>query len=89
MGSHRDLPNPGITSYPVFPSIRVFSSQLALHIRGPKHWSFSLSLSPFSEYQREEVLGQLGGYSWVVDTPFSAFIIAQEVVFHTPGSSSG
>ena len=34
----------------VFPSIRVFSIELALHIRRPKYWSFSFSISPFSEY---------------------------------------
>ena len=30
----------------VFPSVRVFSSELALHIRWPKYWSFSFSISP-------------------------------------------
>ena len=30
----------------IFPSIRVFSNELALHIRWPKYWSFSLSISP-------------------------------------------
>ena len=34
----------------IFPSIRVFSSESALHIRRPKHWSFSFSISPSSEY---------------------------------------
>ena len=34
----------------VFPSIRVCSSELALHIRWPKYWSFSLNISPSSEY---------------------------------------
>ena len=34
----------------VFPSIRVFSSELALHIRWPKYRSFSFSISPSSEY---------------------------------------
>ena len=34
----------------VFPSIRVFSNELALHIRWPKYWSFSFSISPSSEY---------------------------------------
>ena len=33
----------------VFPSIRVFSSESALHIRWPKYWSFSFSISPFNE----------------------------------------
>ena len=34
----------------IFPSIRVFSSESALHIRWPKHWSFSFSISPSNEY---------------------------------------
>ena len=34
----------------VFPSIRVFSSELALHIRWPKCWSFIFSISLSSEY---------------------------------------
>ena len=34
----------------VFPSIRVFSSESVLHIRWPKYWSFSFSISPSNEY---------------------------------------
>ena len=34
----------------IFPSIRVFSNELALHIKLPKYWSFNFSISPFSEY---------------------------------------
>ena len=34
----------------IFPSIRIFSNELALHIRWPKYWSFSFSTSPSSEY---------------------------------------
>ena len=34
----------------IFSSIRVFSSELALHIRWPKYWSFSFSISPSKEY---------------------------------------
>ena len=33
----------------IFPSIRVFSSESVLHIRWPKYWSFSFSISPFNE----------------------------------------
>ena len=33
----------------VFPSIRVFSKESALHIRWPKYWSFSFSISPSNE----------------------------------------
>ena len=44
------------SSYPLllppsaFPSIRVFSSESVLHIRCPKDWSFSFSISPSNEY---------------------------------------
>ena len=34
----------------LFPSIRVFSNELVLHIRWPKYWSFSFSISPSNEY---------------------------------------
>ena len=33
----------------IFPSLRVFSNELVLHIRWPKYWSFSLSISPSNE----------------------------------------
>ena len=36
----------------VFPSIKVFSRESILHIRGPKYWSFSFSISPSNEYSR-------------------------------------
>ena len=36
----------------IFPSIRVFSNESALCIRGPKYWSFSFSISPSNEYSR-------------------------------------
>ena len=34
----------------IFPSIRVFSKESVLHIRWPKYWSFSFSISPSNEY---------------------------------------
>ena len=34
----------------IFPSIRVFSNESVLHIRWPKFWSFSFSVSPSNEY---------------------------------------
>ena len=34
----------------IFPTIRVFSSDSALHIRWPKYWSFSFDVSPSNEY---------------------------------------
>ena len=34
----------------MFPSIRIFSNKSILHIRWPKYWSFSISISPSNEY---------------------------------------
>ena len=34
----------------IFPRIRVFSSESALHIRRPKYWNFSFSISPSNEH---------------------------------------
>ena len=34
----------------IFPSIRVFSNEPALHIRWPKYWSFNLNISPSNEH---------------------------------------
>ena len=36
----------------IFPSIRLFSNESVLHIRWPKYWSFSFSISPSNEYPR-------------------------------------
>ena len=35
---------------PIFPSIKVFSSESALHIRWPKYWSFNFNISPCKEH---------------------------------------
>ena len=36
----------------IFPSISMFSNELVLHIRWPKYWGFSFSISPSNEYSR-------------------------------------
>ena len=36
----------------IFPSIRVFSNELTLHIKWPKYWNVSFSISSFNEYSR-------------------------------------
>ena len=48
--NHLVLCRPLLLLPSVFPHIRVFSSESVLHIRWPKYWSFSFSISPFSEY---------------------------------------
>ena len=47
--SHLILCGPLLLSPSIFPSIRVFSNESVLHIRWPKYWSFSFSISPFNE----------------------------------------
>ena len=48
--SHLILCRPLLLLLPILPGIRVFSNESALHMRWPKYWSFSFSLSPSSEY---------------------------------------
>jgi len=48
--NHLILCHPLLLLPSIFPSIRVFSSESALHIRWPKDWSFSFSISPSNEY---------------------------------------
>ena len=48
--NHLILCRPLLLLPSVFPSIRVFSNGSVLHIRWPKYWSFSFSISPFNEY---------------------------------------
>ena len=48
--NHLILCHPLLLLPSVFPSITVFSIELALCMRWPKYWSFSLSISPSSEY---------------------------------------
>ena len=48
--SHLILCCPLLLPPSIFPSIRVFSNESVLHIRWPKNWSFSFSISPSNEY---------------------------------------
>ena len=48
--NHLILCHPLLLLPSIFPSIRVFSYELALCIRWPKYWSFSFSISPSNEY---------------------------------------
>ena len=48
--NHLILCHPLFLPPSILPIIKVFSSELVLHIRWPKYWSFSLSISPSNEY---------------------------------------
>ena len=48
--SHHILCRPLLLLSPIPPSIRVFSNESTLRMRGPKYWSFSFSISPSNEH---------------------------------------
>ena len=48
--NHLILCRPFLLSPSIFPSIRVFSNESAPHIRSPKYWSFSFTISPSNEH---------------------------------------
>ena len=50
ISSHLILCRPLLLLPSIFPSIRAFSSESVLHIRWPKYWSFSFSISPSNEH---------------------------------------
>ena len=48
--SHLILCRPLLLLPPILPSIRIFSKESTLHMRWPKYWSFSFSISPSNEH---------------------------------------
>ena len=50
LSNHPILCHPLFIPPSIFPSIRVFSNESALHIRWPKYWSFSFNISPSNEH---------------------------------------
>ena len=48
--NHLILCHPLLLLPSIFPSIKVFSNELLLHVRWPKYWSFSFSISPSNEH---------------------------------------
>ena len=58
--NHLILGHPLLLLLSILPSIRVFSNKLALHIRWPKYWSFSFSISPSNDYSGLFPLGLTG-----------------------------
>ena len=47
---HPNLCQPLLLQPSIFPNIRIFTNELAFHMRWPKYWSFSFSISPSNEY---------------------------------------
>ena len=52
LSNHPILSHPLLLLASALPSIRVFSNESAVHLRWPKYWSFSFSISPSNEHSR-------------------------------------
>ena len=52
LSNHLILCHPLLLPPSIFPSIRVFPKESVLHIRWPKYWSFSFTISPSNQYSR-------------------------------------
>ena len=65
----------------VFPSVRVFSNELALHIRWPKNWSFSFSINPSNEYRFPLELSSLTLLSKGLSRVFSSTTVRKHQFF--------
>ena len=67
--NHLILCRPLLFPPSIFPSIRVFSNESVLHIRWPKYWCFSFSISPSSEHQSFQWISKdwfpLGWTGWI------------------------
>ena len=96
LSNHLVLCRPLLLLPSVFPSIRVFSSELALCTRWPKYWSFTFSISPSNEYSGLISLGLTGliscnsqsllqHHSWKASILWcSAFFMVQHSHPYTP-----
>ena len=65
--SYLILCHPLLPLPPISPSIRVFSNESALHMRWPKYWSFSFSMSPSNEHP-----GLISSHAQLFATPWTA-----------------
>ena len=70
--NHLILCHPLLLPPSIFPSIRVFSNESVLHIRWPKYWSFSFSISPSNEYSGLISFRMVGSPCHPRDTPESS-----------------
>ena len=84
--NHLILCHPFLLLPSIFPSIRVFSNELALHISWPNYWSFSFSISSSNEYSGLISLGLTGLISLLskgLSSIFSSTTIGLEEGMHT------
>ena len=71
--NHLILCHPLLLRPSIFPNIRVFPNESALHIRWPKYWSFSFNISPSNEHSGLISLGWTGWISLKSKGPARVF----------------
>ena len=91
--NHLILCHPLLLLPSIFPSISVFSSESALHIRWPKYWSFSFNISPSNEYSglisfRMDWLDLLAVQGTQESSPTPRFKSSQILILYLPTLSS-
>ena len=84
--NHPVLYHPFLLLPSIFLSFRVFSSESSLHIRWPKYWIFSFSISPSNEYSRLSSLGLTGLISLQskgLSRVFSSISLKASILWHS------
>ena len=87
--NHLILCLPLVLPSSIFPSIRVFSSESVLHVRRPKYWSLSFSISPSNEYSgliSLELTGLISSQSKGLSRFFSNTTVRKHQFFGTQPS---
>ena len=89
LSNHLILCRPLLLLPSIFPSIRVFSSESVLHVRRPKYWSLSFSISPSNEYSgliSLELTGLISSQSKGLSRFFSNTTVRKHQFFGTQPS---
>ena len=81
--NHLILCQPLLLLPSIFPRIRVIFNESVLHIRWPKYWSFSFSISPSNEYS-----GLISFLEWSMNLEGKYFLLKWKIVWMSPGRPS-
>ena len=68
----------------IFPSMRVFSNESDLHIRWPKYWSFSFSISPSNDYSFRIDWFDLLAVQWTLKSLLQHHSSKASILWHSP-----
>ena len=81
--NHLMLCRPLLLLPSIFSCTRVFSNELVLHVRWPKYWSFSFSISPSNEYSGLISMGLVGSPCSSKDSQESYNSLRASILWHS------